>query len=130
MRQAIRPNVKIAVVDDDKLTRDLVVNALMYCVNRDVLSFENGFSALAYLDTHEDSPGIIVCAVDMPEMNGLALLESIKKKWPSKLCVIMSENPADEKPASDLGAAAFLAKPFKVTALFNIVQKYIVDAEC
>lgn len=129
MRRAIRPNVKIAVVDNDKLTRNLVVNALMYCVNRDVLSFENGFSALAYLDADEDSLDIIVSDVDMPEMSGLALLESIKKKWPSKICVIMSKNSANEKSATDLGADAFLAKPFKVTDLFNIVQKYIVDAE-
>ncbi|MCJ7614990.1 MAG: response regulator [Desulfobacterales bacterium] len=128
MRRAIRSNVKIVVVDNDKLTRDLMVNALMYCVNRDVLSFENGFSALAYLDADEDSPDIIVSDVDMPEMSGLALLESIKKKWPSKICVIMSENPANEKSASDLGADAFLAKPFKVTDLFKIVQEYIVDA--
>ena len=129
MRRAIIPNVKIAVVDYDRLTRDLVVNALMYCVNRDVLSFETGFSALAYLDADEDSTDIIVFDVDMPEMNGLALLESIKKKWPSKICVIMSKDPANEKSASDLGADAFLAKPFKVTDLFNIVQKYVVDAE-
>ncbi|MBA3017763.1 MAG: response regulator [Proteobacteria bacterium] len=129
MRRAIRSNVKIVVVDDDKLTRDLMVNALMYCVNRDVLSFENGFSALAYLDADEDSLDIIVSDVDMPEMSGLALLESIKKKWPSKICIIMSENPANEKSASDLGADAFLAKPFKVTDLFKIVQEYIVDAE-
>lgn len=128
MRRAIRSNVKIVVVDDDKLTRDLMVNALMYCVNRDVLSFENGFSALAYLDADEDSLDIIVSDFDMPEMSGLALLESIKKKWPSKICVIMSENPANEKSASDLGADAFLAKPFKVTDLFKIVQEYIVDA--
>ena len=101
----------------------------MYCVNRDVLSFENGFSALAYLDTDEKSPDIIVSNVDMPEMSGLALLESIKKKRPSTICVLMSENPANEKSASNLGADAFLAKPFKVTDLFNIVQKYIVDAE-
>jgi len=129
VRRAIRSNVKIVVVDDDKLTRDLMVNALMYCVNRDVLSFENGFSALAYLDADEDSLDIIVSDVDMPEMSGLALLESIKKKWPSKICIIMSENPANEKSASDLGADAFLAKPFKVTDLFKIVQEYIVDAE-
>jgi two-component system response regulator FlrC len=128
VRRAIRSNVKIVVVDDDKLTRDLMVNALMYCVNRDVLSFENGFSALAYLDADEDSLDIIVSDFDMPEMSGLALLESIKKKWPSKICVIMSENPANEKSASDLGADAFLAKPFKVTDLFKIVQEYIVDA--
>lgn len=129
MRRAIRSNVKIVVVDNDKLTRDLMVNALMYCVNRDVLSFENGFSALAYLDADEDSLDIIVSDVDMPEMSGLELLESIKKKWPSKICIIMSENPANEKSASDLGADAFLAKPFKVTDLFKIVQEYIVDAE-
>lgn len=129
MRRAIIPNVKIAVVDDDRLTRNLVVNALMYCVNRDVISFENCFSALAYLDADENSLDIIVSDIDMPEMSGLALLESIKKKWPSKICVIMSENPANEKSASNLGADAFLAKPFKVTDLFKIVQKYIVDAE-
>jgi len=129
VRRAIKPNVKIAVVDDDRLTRNLVANALMYCVNRDVLSFEDCFSALAYLDADEDSIDIIVSDVDMPEMSGLALLGSIKKKWPSKICVIMSENLANEKSASDLGADAFLAKPFKVTDLFKIVQEYIVDAE-
>jgi len=39
------PNVKIAVIDDDLLVRDFMVTVLMYCVNRDVLSFDNGLAA-------------------------------------------------------------------------------------
>ena len=41
MRAAIIPNVKIAVVDPDRLTREFIVNVMMYSVNREVLSFED-----------------------------------------------------------------------------------------
>ena len=38
-------NVKIVVVDKDKLVREFTVDVLEFCVNREVLSFDNGSDA-------------------------------------------------------------------------------------
>ena len=119
-------DVKIAVVGDDKIVRDHVVNLLMYCVNREILSFEDGFTAWNYLEGSDSSDIIFFSDVNMPEMNGLELLTKIKEKYPHKICIMMSGDPANEKLAMELGADAFLAKPFNMNDLFNIVETLIV----
>ena len=119
-------NVKIAVVDDDKLIRDFMVNALMFCVNRQVLGFDNGSSAWEYLDAHNDLD-ILVCDVHIPGMSGLELLSRLKSKRPTTICIMMSGDPATEENARQLGADAFLAKPFKLKDVFDIVEKFVVE---
>jgi CheY-like chemotaxis protein len=78
-------NVKIAVVDGDLLVRDFVSTVLMYCVNRDVLSFDNGMAAWRYIEG-DDSPDIIISEVDVSGLNGFELLARFKAKHPSKKC--------------------------------------------
>ncbi|MFZ5571736.1 MAG: response regulator [Thermodesulfobacteriota bacterium] len=124
-RGAIIPNVKIAVVDDDKPTREFVANVLMYCVNRVVLAFENGAALLAHLED-SNSIDIVLSDVEMPQMDGLTLLSKFKQQYPDKICIIMSGNNEYEKDAKKLGADAFLAKPFKVNDLFDIVKMFVV----
>ncbi len=41
-------NVKIVVVEKDKLVRDFTVDVLEFCVNREVLAFGNGRDAWEY----------------------------------------------------------------------------------
>jgi CheY-like chemotaxis protein len=118
-------NVKIAVVDGDLLVRDFVSTVLMYCVNRDVLSFDNGMAAWRYMEG-DDSPDIIISEVDVTGLNGFELLAKFKAKYPSKKCLLMSANPDDEQIARDSGADAFLAKPVSVNDLFRVVEAFIV----
>jgi CheY-like chemotaxis protein len=54
------------------------------------------------------------------------LLRLVKRDYPDIKFVSMSANPADEQAASELGADAFLAKPFALQDLFDIVQRFIV----
>jgi DNA-binding NtrC family response regulator len=122
----IIPNVKIIVVDDDSSIRKLIVTALMYCVNRNVLSFDNGLDAWNYIRGSEGID-IVVSDVDMPEMNGIDLLSRIKDHYPDKICIIMSGDESNEKSARQIGADAFLTKPFKIGDLFDIVQTYVVE---
>ncbi|MBW1894448.1 MAG: response regulator [Deltaproteobacteria bacterium] len=124
---SIIPNVKIVVVDDDSSLRDLIATALMYCVNRNVLSFENGLEAWNYISS-SDGIDIVVSDVNMPEMDGIELLSRIKDSYPDKICILMSGDVSNEKSAKKMGADAFLAKPFKISDLFDIVQTYIVGA--
>jgi len=118
-------NVKIAVVDGDLLVRDFVSTVLMYCVNRDVLSFDNGMAAWRYIEG-DNSPDIIISEVDVTGLNGFELLAKFKAKYPSKKCLLMSSNPDDEQIARDSGADAFLAKPVSVNDLFRVVEAFIV----
>ncbi len=108
------------------MTRDLLSTTLMYCVNRDVLSFGNGFEAWSYLE-EKGNVDIVVSDVDMPKMNGFELLAKIREKYPTKICIIVSQDSANEKTAMTLGANAFLAKPFSINDLFNIVETFIVE---
>ena len=125
MSQVNIPNVKIAVIDDDLLVRDFIVTVLMYCVNRDVLSFDSGLAAWQYIKDH-GSLDIIISGIDVPGLSGFKLLSKFKKKYPEKKCILMSADPAHEPSARDSGADAFLAKPVSVNDLFKVVETFVV----
>ncbi len=72
---------------------------------------------------------IILSDVEMPQMDGLTLLTKFKQKYPDKVCIIMSGNAEYEKEARKLGANAFLAKPFKVNDLFDLVKVFVVGPQ-
>ncbi|MGA7145052.1 MAG: response regulator [Desulfobacterales bacterium] len=125
MRKVGIPNVKIAVIDGDLLVRDFVTTVLMYCVNRDVLSFDNGVAAWRYVQ-NDDGPDIIISEVAVSGLNGFEFLAKFKAKHPSKKCLLMSANPEDEQIAKESGADAFLAKPVSVNDLFNVVESFVI----
>ena len=99
---------------------------LAYSVNREVKSFDNGSDAWDYINNPQ-SADIIVSDVDMPEMDGLELLKRVKKEYPEKKCIIMSGIPTNENDARQFGADAFIAKPFGINDLFEIVQTFVVE---
>jgi DNA-binding NtrC family response regulator len=122
------PNVKIIVVDEDKLVRDFTVDVLEFCVNREVQGFDNGSDAWDFIQT-PDNAHVIISDAEIPVMNGFDLLKNIKSEFPEKTCIIMSHHYQNEKVANELGADAFLAKPFYIDELFELVQKYVVAAQ-
>jgi len=124
MSQVGIPNVKIAVIDGDLLVRDFVTTVLMYCVNRDVLSFDNGMAAWRYIQS-TDSPDIIISEVAVSGLNGFEFLAKFKACHPTKKCLLMSSNPEDEQIARDSGADAFLAKPVSVNDLFEVIEAFV-----
>lgn len=125
MKKVGIPNVKIAVIDSDLLVRDFVTTVLMYCVNRDVLSFDNGMAAWRYVQS-DDGPDIIISEVAVSGLNGFEFLAKFKARHPSKKCLLMSANPEDEQIARESGADAFLAKPVSVNDLFKVVEAFVV----
>jgi len=114
------------VVDDEPGIRALTVDALSYCVNRDVVSFPDGISAWHYLDG-VNGADLVISDVDMPAMDGLELLGKFKKNWEDKIFILMSGREENEAKAESAGADAFLKKPFSINDLFKIVQHFVVD---
>ena len=118
-------NVRIAVVDDNELTRGLLVDVFMFCVNRKVQEFENASAAWQHFE-EDGPPDLLLSDVNMSEMTGLELLAKIKQQSPKTVCVMMSGDRVSEKFAKELGADAFLAKPFNIKDLFEIVRTFVV----
>jgi len=125
VRDIIKENVKITVVDHDRLTREFIVNVLMYCVNREVQGLELG-SQLAGDPDAARQPDLVLAEVALPDMSGFELLKNVKRQHPETVFVLMSDRPRDETRAARLGADAFLAKPFGIQDLFDLVQKFVV----
>lgn len=114
---------KIAVVDDSSLNRDMVVTALGSLPWTEVVSYADGETAWKDLRNGK-SADIILTDVKMPRMDGLELLHRIKAKDPVKPCILMSATPVYRKAAHDLHADGFLAKPFALAELFEVVAQF------
>lgn len=114
------------MVDDDRQVRQLTTTALSYCVNREVRSFGSGRLAWDYI-RQGGEVDIVISDVDMPDMTGMDLMTRVKQKHPDKIFIIMSGVVDYENQSRTLGASAFLAKPFEIQDLFNIVQEFVIE---
>ena len=115
--------VILLVEDSDVLRQGL--KSLLEQEDYKVIAGGNGVEALEKME--ETTPDLILADILMPEMDGFELLAQIKKSYPEKTCIIMSQTHSHEKRAEELGADAFLAKPFYVDEIFEIVQRYVIQ---
>lgn len=121
--------IQITIIDDDPLVRDFAVHTIEYGINRKVTTFDNGFKAWQFLQNQPDDVDIIIADANIPDMDGLDLLDQVKKRFPHKKFVLTTSNPDLENSAYHLGADAFLSKPYDVSDLFAIVQQFINNSE-
>ena len=117
----------ILIVDDDRNIRML----LQFILKRDyqVTVKENGLEALAWL-AHGHQPDVIIADLEMPEVNGLDMLQQIRTSGAFRHMpvVILSahEHPHYKEKCLAYGASAYLLKPFNpqtvMAALENAKQ--------
>ena len=105
-----KPNAKVLVVDDEEVVRrsHLRVLTSVWC---DVEAVNDGEQALAAMEAkHYD---IVLLDLRMPGMDGMAVLKTMKERWPDSEVVVITGYPSFEtaKEAVRLGAFDYLAKP-------------------
>lgn len=122
-------NAQILIIDDDQFLRDFAVNAIEFGTNRQVVTFESGFRAWQYVLEQNRRVDVIIADANIPDISGLELLERIKTQFCESIFILTSSNPAYEKTAYQMGADAFLSKPFDISDLFTVVDKLIVSPE-
>ncbi|HOO38644.1 MAG TPA: response regulator [Deltaproteobacteria bacterium] len=118
----------ILVVDDSSTVRKLVEKGLKE-VGFEVAKAENGRAALETL--RHEKPDLILSDIDMPEMNGEVFCKTVHEDpvLASIPFVVMSAN--NDRPIMrrmlQLGADAYLVKPFNVDQLVITVEKLLSD---
>ncbi len=118
--------MKILVVDDEEGARELFFTILSD-EGYDITLANNGEEALAQFKSY--SYDLVVTDIKMPVMDGLQLLQEIRKTG-SKTDVIMVTAYGEVESylkAMSLGAAEYINKPIRIKELKRIVHKVLTE---
>lgn len=117
---------KILIVDDSATVRQQVGLALSQA-GYTVLEAADGAEGLAVLD--KDDVALVICDVNMPRMNGLEMLEQLKRNpRHAAIPIVMlttEGHPALVDRAKKAGAKGWIVKPFKAELMISAVVKLV-----
>jgi len=117
---------KILLVDDSATIRNIIRSALTS--SYDVCEAEDGVKALAALKS-AGTVSLFLLDVNMPNMDGLTLLEEIKKlpEYRSVPVLMLTTETKEEfrEKAKSLGAAGWIVKPCDPDRLLAAVQHVV-----
>jgi DNA-binding response OmpR family regulator len=116
----------ILLIDDEKSYAKVIKEALEFN-GVEVLLAHNAMDALNLFQ--QVTPDLILLDVMMPEVDGLSLLRWIREhseneKLPIHVVSAKSQ-PDDRKAAIEAGANGFLAKPFTVQEMRDVIGQYV-----
>lgn len=117
---------KILVVDDSATVRQQVGLALTQA-GYTVQEASDGVEGLAALE--KGGIAMVICDVNMPRMNGLDMLENIKRDpRHAAIPVVMlttEGHPGLVERAKKAGAKGWIVKPFKAELMISAVGKLV-----
>jgi two-component system chemotaxis response regulator CheY len=116
---------RVAVVDDDRLMRELLKGILREDGFQFVGEADNGKAAITLCET--EKPDIVCLDLDMPKMNGIDALKAIKAKCPSAR-VIMFTAEADINTVREVitnGADGYIIKPFRAAKVSETMRRLL-----
>jgi two-component system response regulator (stage 0 sporulation protein F) len=118
--------MKILVVDDEEGARELF-NTILSDEGYAVTLAISGEDALSRLK--EDAFDLVVTDIKMPGMDGLQLLQEIRKSGARSDVIMVTAYGEVESylKAMSLGAAEYINKPIRIKELKRIVHKVLTE---
>lgn len=107
-------DLQVLVVDDEPVARNLASRVLKRVGVRDVAMVDSGAAALEWVSNH-GVPQVLVCDLDMPQMDGLELLRHLAERRQRPAVVLVSAYDQ-----SVLRAARTLARAHGLTVLGSV----------
>ncbi len=118
---------KILVVDDEKSHEDLITQRFTqkdFLRNHEFIFALDGLKALQLINEHPDIE-IALLDINMPEMDGLTLLEKIRDTKPLMRVIMLSaySDMGNIRAAMNLGAYDFVTKPIDMKDLELTIKR-------
>ncbi len=112
--------MKILIVDDEKLIRD-VIKTYAEEENFECLEAEDGLEALDIIK--QNDVDLIVLDIMMPKMDGMTFLEALKKEKNIPVIILSARTEEyDKLRGFDLGTDDYLTKPFSPKELIARIK--------
>jgi two-component system chemotaxis response regulator CheY len=119
---------KVLVVEDDLPICWLLENILSH--KYDVVVKNNGMEAYSWL-SRKNIPDLILSDIKMPVMDGVELLENLTSSglYRNIPVIILTgfDDPGTRKRCMDMGAFAYLEKPFKPKELMDKISEPFIS---
>jgi DNA-binding NtrC family response regulator len=125
-KKATSLSTNILIIDDDQLVRDFAVHTIEYGINRKVITYDNGFQAWQHLQNQPQSVDIIIADANLPEISGFDVLQRVKNHMPEVPFIMVAGDATLEETARQLGADAFIFKPFDAEDLFAVINQFVL----
>ena len=115
----------LLLVVDDSLTLRKTLSKALQKFGFQVIQAENGKEGLEKLNQNSDI-NLVICDIEMPHLNGLEFLKVVnQERKTAKTPVVMLTSRSTGKYrqiASELGASAYLTKPFIEQELYSTID--------
>jgi CheY-like chemotaxis protein len=124
-----RDRSQILIVDDSPVDRKIAAMLLSRGLNVGVENAEHGIEALAMIG--ENQPDLVLTDLNMPEMDGLSLVEAIRSRFPLVPTILMTAQGSEEIAMQALrrGAASYVAKRRLSADLVEIVRDVLAISQ-
>ena len=111
----------ILIVDDEISTRE----SLKMILKKDYEIILAKNAEEAFLAIQENSPDIILLDIILPDLDGIKVLEKIKREYPSIIVIMITATKTVKTAveAMKLGAYDYITKPFDVDELRLIINR-------
>ncbi|MGE5365219.1 MAG: response regulator [Bacteroidota bacterium] len=117
---------KILVIEDDTSILENL-STLFEMEGYSVLCSENGSGAIEMLKT--DLPDLVLCDITLPDMDGYAILKSVRSSEASKylpfVFLTARSDMQNLREGMNLGADDYLIKPYDSRELLNVIKMRI-----
>jgi len=126
-KQGMDMNINVLVVDDFATMRRIVKGVLKDLGFKNIIEADNGVSALKDLKTED--VGLILCDWNMPKMNGLELLKTVRSDEKFKdipfIMVTAEGQKQNVVEAIKAGVSNYIVKPFTPETLKEKLEKVL-----
>lgn len=122
--EQINPTVLIA--DDATDTLMVLQKTLEQCDCNVVATAEDGEKAIELLEQH--NPDLVFLDIEMPNKNGLEVMDAIKERNISVYPIIVSGHSSKENLTAAIkrGAQGFIVKPHSKEKIQEIISSYLM----
>jgi CheY-like chemotaxis protein len=126
-KNVTQKKVKVLIVDDDDTNLRLLKGILQGKFSFEIIEAKNGKLALEMI--YSQKPFMVILDVMMPEMDGIQVLEEIRKNEETKdLPVIICSAVSEKSKIVTLfnqGIVDYILKPIKPILLVNKIKEYL-----
>lgn len=120
--------LKILLIEDDAIEVMKFIKVIETLgEDHQIVEAKNGEEALDILNSGKQLPDIIVLDLNMPKVNGIEFLASLKKddllKYIPTIVLTTSNNPKDILECYKIGIAGYILKPLKYEDYVSRINK-------
>jgi CheY-like chemotaxis protein len=123
---------RILIVEDSQMMQAYYKQIIGALPGYHLIFARNGLEALDRI-AHQGQPDLVLLDINMPVMDGLEFLERYRQDQPSPpspVVLVTTEGREDDfQRGREAGAAAYITKPFKPGALYEVIRSLLGGVE-